>query len=80
MSTGTNMATLEFVVNDDRCYGCGACIGLCPTNALSMKELLAIVEQELCTYCEHCIPSCPCLLYTSPSPRDRTRSRMPSSA
>ena len=23
---------------------------------------------------------CPCLLYTSPSPRDRTRSRMPSSA
>ena len=26
------------------------------------------------------IPSCICLLYTSPSPRDRTRSRMPSSA
>ena len=25
-------------------------------------------------------PNCPCLLYTSPSPRDRTRSRMPSSA
>ena len=24
--------------------------------------------------------SCTCLLYTSPSPRDRTRSRMPSSA
>ena len=24
--------------------------------------------------------TCPCLLYTSPSPRDRTRSRMPSSA
>ena len=25
-------------------------------------------------------PALPCLLYTSPSPRDRTRSRMPSSA
>ena len=25
-------------------------------------------------------PTSPCLLYTSPSPRDRTRSRMPSSA
>ena len=25
-------------------------------------------------------PNMPCLLYTSPSPRDRTRSRMPSSA
>ena len=28
-----------------------------------------------CRYC-----GAPCLLYTSPSPRDRTRSRMPSSA
>ena len=31
----------------------------------------------------HCYPKSPiyhCLLYTSPSPRDRTRSRMPSSA
>ena len=29
----------------------------------------------------HCEDHCPvCLLYTSPSPRDRTRSRMPSSA
>ena len=26
------------------------------------------------------LPNKPCLLYTSPSPRDRTRSRMPSSA
>src|SRR5664280_907679 len=26
------------------------------------------------------VPLCDCLLYTSPSPRDRTRSRMPSSA
>ena len=27
-----------------------------------------------------CDQHAPCLLYTSPSPRDRTRSRMPSSA
>ena len=40
--------------------------------------------------CNHCpyvkavtkdiVEDCNCLLYTSPSPRDRTRSRMPSSA
>ena len=30
------------------------------------------------SHCEHHMA--PCLLYTSPSPRDRTRSRMPSSA
>ena len=28
----------------------------------------------------HELPEATCLLYTSPSPRDRTRSRMPSSA
>ena len=28
----------------------------------------------------HVVIACSCLLYTSPSPRDRTRSRMPSSA
>ena len=58
-STGRYMAQLYFVVEEDLCYGCGACIGLCPTNALSMKGLLAIVEQLQCTYCELCIPSCP---------------------
>ena len=39
---------------------------------------------ELCRQIEKHIAECEdcriCLLYTSPSPRDRTRSRMPSSA
>ena len=39
-------------------------------NALNMKEFKFRMEQ---------LPYV-CLLYTSPSPRDRTRSRMPSSA
>ena len=49
-----------------------------------------IVEPHLCVGCGACTTVCPsgaisyatprCLLYTSPSPRDRTRSRMPSSA
>tara|TARA_B100000700_G_C14976280_1_gene824027 strand:- start:459 stop:659 length:201 start_codon:yes stop_codon:yes gene_type:complete len=51
--------TAVFVVNEDLCYGCGACIALCPTNALELIDRLAIVEQEDCTLCEHCIPSCP---------------------
>ena len=53
------VSTAIFVVDEDLCYGCGACIALCPTNALDLVNRLAIVEQSDCTLCEHCIPSCP---------------------
>ena len=38
------------------------------------------LDQEACTSCMLCARQCPCLLYTSPSPRDVEESRMPSSA
>ena len=40
---------------------------------------VSYVNKRPVAFCE-VIPSSSCLLYTSPSPRDRTRSRMPSSA
>ena len=48
-----------FLVDDDLCYGCGACIALCPIDVLILDNRLAIVDEENCTHCEHCIPSCP---------------------
>ena len=44
-----------------------------PENTKEVSEILKFCNQEN-------IKVIPCLLYTSPSPRDRTRSRMPSSA
>ena len=43
-------STATFVVDEELCYGCGACIALCPTNALDLKDRLAIVEQENAHY------------------------------
>ena len=53
-------------------------IPLPPLTEERRKELVKLVKQEG----ENCKVSVRniCLLYTSPSPRDRTRSRMPSSA
>ena len=50
----------------------------------SSPELLEAAEEELAAELDESVAKRPgpksCLLYTSPSPRDRTRSRMPSSA
>jgi len=64
------------VVRSDRCTGCGMCIENCAYGAIEFVDdrrfgTIASINNALCKGC---------LLYTSPSPRDRTRSRMPSSA
>lgn len=48
-----------FVVDEDRCFGCAACIALCPVNVLDLENKLAIVDEKNCTHCRLCIPSCP---------------------
>ena len=43
-------------------------------------QVRSCVPKEYNRRCQQSLQLCVCLLYTSPSPRDRTRSRMPSSA
>ena len=52
-----------------------------PQHLTANPEIRARFEREAKTISSLNHPHiCTCLLYTSPSPRDRTRSRMPSSA
>ena len=44
-------------------------------DSMSMEDFQQYVRNDMWDYLSNA-----CLLYTSPSPRDRTRSRMPSSA
>ena len=46
-------------VDDERCFGCAACIAVCPLAALELEGILAIVTEEKCTHCDLCIPVCP---------------------
>ena len=47
--------------DEDRCLQCGACVGLCPTGALSRDPATQIVsfDAEKCAACELCVRGCP---------------------
>ena len=59
--------------------GIGCEVGGFAGDALPTAKLLASASGCLITH-PNVMNGGTCLLYTSPSPRDRTRSRMPSSA
>ena len=48
-----------FVVDEDRCCGCAACVVLCPVDALHLEGEMVYVHELGCTHCELCIPACP---------------------
>jgi len=47
-----------FVIGD-LCDGCGACVPICPTKAITMHEGKAKIDPFQCNGCGACIPVCP---------------------
>lgn len=47
--------------DDEQCYQCGACTGVCPVGALFIKrpEMKVVFDAEKCTGCSLCVPICP---------------------
>ncbi len=47
--------------DDEKCFQCGACTGICPVGALAIKrpEMEVIFDPEKCTGCSLCVPICP---------------------
>jgi ferredoxin len=45
-------------LNEPGCIRCGACLPVCPTEALTLPEALEI-SQSLCYGCGRCVPTCP---------------------
>jgi ferredoxin len=41
------------------CTGCGGCVNICPTFALSLGEGDIAIVNEKCDDCEICIRACP---------------------
>lgn len=46
-------------VDQGRCVGCGACVKVCPEDAISMQNNTAIIAESLCISCGACLDVCP---------------------
>jgi ferredoxin len=60
---GVNIQPLSKDVtrDEDRCTHCGACIAVCPTEALYIDKstMKVIFDSEKCIACELCVKACP---------------------
>ena len=47
--------------NDDLCVDCGACVGVCPTEALVLERpsMRVTFDPDQCVVCGECVPCCP---------------------
>ncbi len=46
-------------IEDELCIGCGLCVQICPTKALTMKNGKAVVTGKHSLNCGHCMAICP---------------------
>lgn len=46
-------------IDDSSCDHCGACIAVCPANALLLLPSALVVDEKLCTNCGNCVKVCP---------------------
>ena len=49
---------MAYVINDN-CTMCGACVEVCPTEAISEGDPKYIIDPELCSECGVCADECP---------------------
>jgi Fe-S-cluster-containing hydrogenase component 2 len=45
-------------VDVERCVGCGACVEVCPFDAITKRDGRALVDTTLCMGCGVCVPAC----------------------
>jgi len=51
------MAKVE--VDHGRCISCAGCVGVCPVDTITLRELTLVVAQGPCISCGLCIQFCP---------------------
>ncbi|MGQ9587540.1 MAG: 4Fe-4S binding protein [Thermoplasmata archaeon] len=45
-------------INKDECVACGACVDVCPEQAITCDDV-AVVDEKKCLDCGACVDECP---------------------
>ncbi len=46
-------------VDVELCTGCESCVDVCPTEAITVPDDVAVVEADECNECGACVDECP---------------------
>lgn len=46
-------------VHHGRCISCAGCVGVCPVDTITLKEIHLTIDQPPCISCGLCIQMCP---------------------
>ncbi len=62
-SFGVKIESLSTIIHrdDEKCFQCGACTGICPTGALYIRrpDMTVLFDPDKCTGCGLCVSACP---------------------
>ena len=50
---------MSFVINQEKCLKCQACINMCPVQAISMEKDKVVIDAKKCIDCGTCASICP---------------------
>jgi NAD-dependent dihydropyrimidine dehydrogenase PreA subunit len=50
---------MSLKIDGNKCTGCGACRDVCPKQAITMRDDLAVINEKVCIQCGVCVEVCP---------------------
>lgn len=51
--------SMAVTIDKEKCTGCGACVDICPVDALKLEGDKTVVDPETCIDCGSCVDECP---------------------
>ena len=50
---------MSYVINQEKCLKCQACINMCPVQAITMEGNNVVIDKKKCIACGTCANICP---------------------